>query len=146
MLVVSLYTSSGAVFEKLPAIPRTPTKLRELHRRSPHQRRSWPMIATTKATGQVLPIKASALYNESVIRCFNLRCIGAAVLVCVRVRRYGRRSKTYFILLFCLALLAILASLWVSEIRWRCSRLESAATHLVGNAAAAMAACSYCFR
>jgi hypothetical protein len=32
--VVSSYMCSGAVFEKLPAIPRTPTRLRELHRRS----------------------------------------------------------------------------------------------------------------
>jgi hypothetical protein len=54
MLVVILYMPSGAAFKKLLAIPRTPTKLRELHRRSPQQRGSQPIIATTKATGQVL--------------------------------------------------------------------------------------------
>jgi hypothetical protein len=63
MLVVSLYTSSGAVFEKLPAIPRAPTKLRGFHRGTTQQRGSHPIIATTKATGQVLTIQASALYT-----------------------------------------------------------------------------------
>jgi hypothetical protein len=36
--------------------PRTPPKI-------PQQRGSQPIVATTKATGQVLSIKASALYN-----------------------------------------------------------------------------------
>jgi hypothetical protein len=55
--------SSTAVFEKLPAIPRAPTKLRGFHRETPQQRGSQPIIATTKAIGQVLSIKASALYR-----------------------------------------------------------------------------------
>jgi hypothetical protein len=55
--------SSSAVFEKLPAIPRAPTKLRGFHRETPQQRGSQSIIATTKATGQVLSIKASALYS-----------------------------------------------------------------------------------
>jgi WD40 repeat protein len=70
--VVSLYTSSGAVFEKLPAIPRTPTKLRGFYRGTPQQLGSRPIIATTKATGQVLLIKASALYNDKTVRLWEV--------------------------------------------------------------------------
>jgi hypothetical protein len=60
--------SGSAVFEKLPAIPRAPTKLRGFHRGTPQQRGSQPIVATTKATGQVLLIKASALYSQQGIR------------------------------------------------------------------------------
>jgi hypothetical protein len=56
--------SGNAVFEKLPAIPRAPTKLRGFHRGTPQQQGSQPIVATTKATGQVLSIKASALYMK----------------------------------------------------------------------------------
>jgi hypothetical protein len=68
MLVVSLYTSGSAVFEKLPAIPRAPTKLRGFHRGTPQQRGSQPIVATTKATGQVLSIKASAYYTSVILK------------------------------------------------------------------------------
>jgi hypothetical protein len=60
--------SGSAVFEKLPAIPRAPTKLRGFHRGTPQQRGSQPIVATTKATGQVLSIKASALYTEHLLK------------------------------------------------------------------------------
>ena len=56
--------SSSAVFEKLPAVPRAPTKLRGFHRGTPQQRGTQPIVATTKATGQVLSIRASALYSS----------------------------------------------------------------------------------
>jgi hypothetical protein len=77
--------SSSAVFEKLPAIPRAPTRPQGLHSNEGCQlanRRllghasvtrhaligrlrggSRPIIASTKATGQALSIKASALYT-----------------------------------------------------------------------------------
>jgi hypothetical protein len=51
MPVLGLYMFSGAAFEKLPAIPRTLTKLYEFHRGTLQQLGSQPIIATTKATG-----------------------------------------------------------------------------------------------
>ena len=59
--------SSSAVFEKLPAVPRAPTKLRGFHRGTLQQRGTQPIVATTKATGQVLSIRASALYTAYVV-------------------------------------------------------------------------------
>jgi hypothetical protein len=73
MPVLGSYMFSGAAFEKLPAIPRTPTKLRGFHRGTPQQPGSQPIIATTKATGQVLSVKASALYTCDADRVVELR-------------------------------------------------------------------------
>jgi hypothetical protein len=45
--------SGSAVFEKLPAIPRAPTKLRGFHRGTPQQRGSQHIVATTVVNKQV---------------------------------------------------------------------------------------------
>jgi hypothetical protein len=65
---LSSYIPNSAVYEKLPAIARTPKKLQKFYQVTLQQLGSQPIIASTKAKGQVLSIKAPALYTDELRR------------------------------------------------------------------------------